>query len=51
MRIGQRQESQNAVTMENLTSNGIVRFFGADSGDQRMVPIIPKCQWNIGFLP
>ena len=50
MRIGKRQEGQNAVIMENLARHAAVRLFGADCGHQRVMAVIPEGQRNIRFV-
>ena len=50
MRIAERQERQNAVAVENLPRRRLMRFFGANGGNQRMVAVIPESERDIGML-
>lgn len=50
MRIAERQERQNAVAVENLPRRRLMRLFGANGGDQRMVAVIPEGKRNVGVL-
>ncbi|SYK10809.1 Uncharacterised protein [Klebsiella pneumoniae] len=50
MRIAQRQKRQNPFAVERLTCHRFVRFFGANSGNQRVMVIIPVGERDIGFI-
>ena len=50
MRIVQRQKRQNAIAVKRLTGNRLMRFFGSDSGNQRMMAVVPERQRYIRFV-
>lgn len=50
MRIGKRQEGQNAIIVENLARHAAMRLFGADCGNQCVMTVIPEGQRNIRFV-
>ena len=51
MRIGKRQERQNAVVVENLPRHAAVRLLGTDRRNQSVMTIVPEGQRDIGFIP